>query len=94
MKLSPQHRKILYIHQDGQWVCSTAIEFIRDQRKRISELNAGGYVFEAQPCDRRCRKAHHTRLLMRRLVQRPQDRPTAHVQVKETPQGPIAVLIT
>lgn len=67
MTLTPQHRQILNLHQNHEWVCSTAIEFIRDQRKRISELNHMGYTFEAKPCDGRCGKKHNSRLYMRRL---------------------------
>jgi hypothetical protein len=41
MKLSPQHNKILELHRDMKWHCSTEYEFMRDHRKRISELNEG-----------------------------------------------------
>ncbi len=68
MTLTPQHKQILAIHQDNQWHCSTEIEFCRDQRKRISELNHAGYTFEAKPCNGICGKKHNARLFMRKLV--------------------------
>ena len=71
MKLTPQHRQILELHEGRDWVCSTAIEFCRDQRKRISEMNNGGYVFEAKRCDGRCGKKHSSNLFMRRLIATP-----------------------
>ena len=71
MKPNPQQEKILELHRGGEWVCSTAYEFIRDHRKRISELNLGylkkkGYVLRAIPCDGRCGKTHSSQLVMRR----------------------------
>lgn len=73
MKLSPQHKQILKIHGDFKFHCSTVIEFIRDQRKRISELNLNDfdgvrYSFESEKCDGRCGKIHSSNLVMRRLV--------------------------
>ena len=62
------HQTLLELHKSGEWVCSARIEFMRDQRKRISELNHRGYTFEATPCDGRCGVRHHSRLYMRRLV--------------------------
>ena len=73
MNLTPQHKQILKIHEDGNWHCSTVIEFIRDQRKRISEMNnedfnGQRYQFESKKCDGRCGKIHSSNLVMRRLV--------------------------
>ena len=42
MKLSPQHEAILALHRDKQFHCSTEYEYIRDHRKRVSELNNDG----------------------------------------------------
>jgi len=87
MKLSPQKRVIFDLHSDYEWHCSTAIEFIRDQRKRISEMIADGYLFESEPCDRRCGINHHARLLMRRLVSAPNTPPTKKVIIIDLPNG-------
>lgn len=72
-KLSPQQEKILAIHRDGNWHCSTEYEFIRDHRKRISELNEGylksrGFTLNGKPCDGRCGKNHSSGLYMRKAV--------------------------
>ena len=69
-----QHEQIIEIHSDGRWHCSTEIEFMRDQRKRISELNlesfkkTGQPLLEAKPCNGSCGKKHNSRLFMRRLI--------------------------
>ena len=70
-KLTPQQEKILELHRGMDWVCSTSYEFIRDHRKRISELNTGylkekGYQLVAKPCDGRCGKSHNSAVAMRR----------------------------
>lgn len=71
MRLTPQQEKILEIHRDKQYHCSTEYEFIRDHRKRISELNEGylkdkGFKLVGKPCDNRCGKNHSSSLFMRR----------------------------
>ena len=87
-----QHEKILDIHSDGQWHCSTEIEYIRDQRKRISELNAEqrektGYdMFEAISCDGRCGKTHNSRLFMRRLNRQKQEEEKLYKEKWELPK--------
>lgn len=70
-RLSPQHRQILSIHADGRFHCSTEIEFIRDQRRRVTDLQDDfGYRFESVPCRMH---AHRSRTLcMRRLVSAPE----------------------
>lgn len=40
--------------------------YMKDDRKRISELNNSGYVIEGKPCDGRCQVAHSSRVFMRR----------------------------
>ena|SRR3990167_10210255 len=72
LDMTPQHQKILELHDDGGWHCSTEIEYIRDQRKRVSELRQMGYVFEKLSCDSRCGHSHNSGLLMRRLVKTPE----------------------
>lgn len=71
MKVTPQQEQILAIHRDQQWHCSTEYEFLRDHRKRISELNEGylkekGFKLVGKRCDGRCGKNHKAPLFMRR----------------------------
>lgn len=71
MNITPQQEQILEIHRDMQYHCSTEYEYIRDHRKRISELNQGylrkkGYELHGIPCDGRCGKKHSSTLYMRR----------------------------
>lgn len=91
MKLTPQHIKILDLHADNEWHCSTEIEFIRDQRKRISELNAGGYTFEAMKCN--LGHNHNANLLMRRLMKPHTPAPKFGYSVVETPYGPKVIKV-
>jgi len=71
MKLSPQKQRIFELYESGEWVCSTAIFFIRDFRKRISEMNREGFVFQSMKCDGRCGSAHNSNVHMYRLVEKP-----------------------
>ena len=68
MQKITDHTRILEWLSDGTWKCSTEIDFMRDARKRISELRQKGYRIEGIPCDGRCGVRHHSRLYMRRLV--------------------------
>lgn len=63
------HEQLLELHKSGGWVCSTDIEFMRDHRKRYSELAHKGYVFDSKPCDMH---NHSSRLFMRRLTRTPE----------------------
>ncbi len=70
---SRQQEEILKLHRGQDWVCATAYAFIRDHRKRISELNNGylkerGYKFVGEKCDGRCGKTHSSALFMRKVV--------------------------
>jgi len=63
------HIRILDWLSDGTWKCSTEIDFMRDARKRISELVQKGYQIEGISCDGRCNTIHKSKnLKMRRLV--------------------------
>ncbi len=68
IKLSPQQSKLIELHKTGDWVCSTEIEYMRDHRKRYSELVAKGFTFEAEPCNTVCGKNHSSKVFMRRLI--------------------------
>lgn len=70
-KLSPQQKILVDLHKTGNWVCSTEIEYMRDHRKRYSELTEKGFVFEAEPCNGVCLKKHASKLFMRRIAQKP-----------------------
>lgn len=69
--LTPQHKQLLELHDKKEWVCSTTIEYMRDHRKRYSELSQKGYTFEAKPCDMNCGTSHSSRLFMRKLLSNP-----------------------
>lgn len=72
MKLSPQHRKILNYLEGGEWKCiTTANLFIKDERKRLSELRDKGYNIVGERCDGRCGVKHSANILMRKWVKTP-----------------------
>ena len=80
------HQTLLELHRFGQWICSTNVEYMRDHRKRYSELSKEGYVFEALPCDGRCGKNHASRVFMRRLVVNPAKYPKLVATGKFSPE--------
>jgi hypothetical protein len=71
MNLSPQKQKIYDLYKDGEWKCSTAIHFIRDYRKRISEMQREGFLFNSMACDNRCGVNHGSNIHMYRLIGEP-----------------------
>jgi len=77
MKYSPQKKKIYELFKDGEFHCSTEITFIRDYRKRISEMNRangeekGMEMFDSMPCDKRCGQNHESNIYMYRLKEKP-----------------------
>lgn len=74
------HERIKNWLSDGEWHCSTELDYMRDARKRISELIKSGLNIEGISCDGRCGKTHKSKTLkMRRLV------PQAYAGA-ETPQ--------
>lgn len=71
-RFSPQQQKIIDYLQDGNWHCMANVDFfMKDDRKRISELNARGYEIEGTTCDGRCKINHSARIFMRRITKRP-----------------------
>lgn len=70
MQKQTHHIKILNLLKDKKWHCSLEIQklYIRDDRKRISELNHSGYLIEGQPCTIHI---HDSRLYMRKLFRKP-----------------------
>lgn len=76
MKLTPQQEVIIDILRDQKFHCQTEwLGQIKDDRKRISELNEeGSYLYSkgfkivGRKCDGRCGKRHVSRLFMRRAV--------------------------
>lgn len=70
MQKQTHHIKILKLLNDKKWHCSLEIQklYIRDDRKRISELNKSGYLIIGEPCDIHI---HDSRLFMRKLIRKP-----------------------
>lgn len=87
MKLSPQKKYLLDLYGDGDWHCSTDIHFVRDFRKRISEMNAAGYVFKSIACDGRCRTKHSANIHMYRLESGPPEPPKPVTYVRHPVTG-------
>lgn len=82
MKLTNQQRAIVALLGDGLWHCTKEINdlYIRDDRKRISELKAKGYVIDGKKCDMH----HHTSpLFMRRLISIPQELVEPQIKFEE-----------
>jgi len=66
------HQRILEWLKNGDWRCSTELDFMRDARKRISELIKSGVKIDGIPCDGRCGKIHKNKnLKMRKLLSSP-----------------------
>jgi len=70
-KLSPQKEIIVSILRDMKFHCSSEFGYIKDDRRRITELNRGymlekGFRIVGRPCDGRCGKIHSSGLFMRR----------------------------
>ena len=63
------HKRIFEWLADGEWHCGTELSYMKDDRKRISELRQKGYLIEGISCDGRCNTIHKSKnLKMRRLV--------------------------
>ena len=81
MKLTPQQTQIINLLSDGEYHCPTAELFMKDDRKRISELRKMGYEFDSPPCDKKCGINHSSRVVMRALVKTPEvDSPTLKIR--------------
>lgn len=65
--LTPQQQKIFDYLADGEWHCMASDFYMKDDRKRISELNSLGYTIDGMKCDGRCGKTHSSRVYMRRM---------------------------
>lgn len=73
LKLSPQQQVIVEKLRSKDWVCSSEFGYIKDDRRRITDLNRGymlekGYEIIGKPCDGRCGKNHSSGLFMRKAV--------------------------
>lgn len=82
-KLSPQKQYIYSLYKSGNWICSTKIEFVRDHRKRISEMREMGFNFESKKCDGICGVNHTSNIHTYRLI----DTPKREVYVYELING-------
>ena len=73
MKLSPQKLKLYELFKDRGWHCSVEITplYIRDYRKRLSEMLREGFVFESATCTGVCEIKHNSNIHMYRLADEP-----------------------
>ena len=71
MKLSPQKRYLYTLLTGGGWVCSNEIDpfFVRDYRKRLSEMRSEGFTIESEVCH--CERKHRAGVHKYRLVEEP-----------------------
>lgn len=69
--LSPQKQQIYDLYKSGDWVCSSKVLYMRDFRKRVSELNREGYTFESKKCDKSCGTSHTSSIHMYRMLGKP-----------------------
>lgn len=71
---SLDQQRIIDILRDQKWHCVFTELVIKDDRKRISEINQKldpyGYEIIAFKCDGRCGVNHASRIQMRRLMKR------------------------
>ena len=98
MELSPQQQKVVDFLADGEWHCMADGFFMKDDRKRISELNALKFEIIGIKCDKRCGINHSSRVQMRRLVERPDGitvhKKEQHVEFITLPDGTRGVRLT
>ena len=71
--MTPQQKRIIEIQEDGTWHCPTKELFMKDDRKRYSELRQKGYVFDSRPCE--LGHNHLSRVFMRKLIGEPGPEP-------------------
>jgi hypothetical protein len=73
------HKKILRILREakGGWVCTTVFdtEYIRDHRKRVSELIQQGYKIISEQCKGECGRSHSSNIFKRKLVEQKEKPP-------------------
>src|SRR6478609_7412284 len=82
--MKSQHQKILNLLSDGAWHCGQEINdlYIKDDRKRLSELRQMGYAIETAPCNLKDH-IHNSKIVMRRLVAKIQQAVVIEVKSKE-----------
>src|SRR3990167_6745523 len=68
-QMTPQQNQILNMHADSQWHCPTKELYMKDDRKRYSELRRKGYKFESRACE--LGHNHNSRVFMRKLIEEP-----------------------
>jgi hypothetical protein len=70
-KLSPQKQYLYNLLKDGGWVCSNSIDpfYVRDYRKRLSEMLREGFKIESEICH--CERKHRAGVHKYRLVEAP-----------------------
>ena len=83
-QLTPQQQRIVDFLADGAWHCMANEFFMKDDRKRISEINRiEGYKIIGLKCDKRCKKNHSSRIHMRKMTKRPEGAVAAPRQIVE-----------
>lgn len=94
-KLSPQKQQIIDFLEDGEWHCfATPSFFIKDDRKRISELNEAGYNIIGMKCDGRCGTSHSSGVFMRKLDGKPVVKKQVVTQMFDAKGKPAGVSVT
>lgn len=70
MQKQSHHQKILNLLKDRKWHCGLEINRlqIKDDRKRINELNKSGYLILGEVCNLH---VHNSRIFMRKLIRTP-----------------------
>ena len=72
---SPAEQKIVDILRDGEWHCVFSEVLMKDDRRRITDinrkLNKRGYKVQSMECDGRCGTQHASRIVMRRIMKTP-----------------------
>ena len=92
MKLTPSQQKVFDHLKDGRWHCMADSRFfMKDDRKRISELNEMGFNIIGFKCDKRCGVKHSSRILMRKMKGVPEGI-EAPVSPKTAPQQELRVV--
>ena len=74
MHLTPQQKQITDMLADGAWHCPTVELYMKDDRKRISELKDKGFIFDesGKTCTDPTHR-HRSPVKLRRLISWPSE---------------------
>src|SRR3990167_6743898 len=100
--MTPQQSQILNMLADGKFHCPTIELFMKDDRRRFTDLRQMGYIFDSPRCN--MGHNHNSGVVMRKLVSAPstqlpeaQNAPNPIPKVKSyspPPQNPASVKFT